>query len=177
MTEDLREPEDGTGHDVSALDDYYRSDRVLILPSSGSTSNSGGNDPDSVAEQLCVPPLVGEKSDNDLFENHVARLRSSLQAHSKETICAFIQTHTYLRGRPFSFADHEYQQFIIEDQSPEKVVIKSAQMGISEMSTRIAIAMGNLIDGFSTIYTLPSAKAAQSFMKTRVDPIISGRPT
>jgi hypothetical protein len=176
MTEDLREPEDGTGHDVSALDDYYRSDRVLILPSSGSTSNSGGNDPDSVAEQLCVPPLVGEKSDNDLFENHVARLRSSLQAHSKETICAFIQTHTYLRGRPFSFADHEYQQFIIEDQSPEKVVIKSAQMGISEMSTRIAIAMGNLIDGFSTIYTLPSAKAAQSFMKTRVDPIISGSP-
>jgi hypothetical protein len=137
---------------------------------------------DPRAAALTVPEEVEEfvapeKSETDLiFQRHVSRLRSSLVAHGKDTICAFITTNTFLRGQPFSFKDHEYQQKIIEDQSPEKIVIKSAQMGISEMSARISLAMGNLIDGFSTIYTLPSALAAQNFMKTRIDPIIQGSP-
>ena len=46
-------------------------------------------------------------------------------------------------------------------------------MGISEMSARLSLATGALIDGFTTIYTLPSAKAAQNFMKTRIDPVVS----
>lgn len=133
-------------------------------------------------ETLDIPDLViqdeaAKSAERDeLFQRHIARLRSSVTAHGRETICTFIQTNTYLRGANFSFKDHEYQQHIIEDQSPEKIVIKSAQMGISEMSARIALAMGNLIDGFSTIYTLPSALAAQNFMKTRIDPVIESSP-
>jgi hypothetical protein len=111
-----------------------------------------------------------------VFQRHVARLRSSLSAHSRDTICQFITENTFLRSAPFSFKDHEYQQFILEDKSAEKVIIKSAQMGISEMSARMALAMGNLIDGFSTIYTLPSALAAANFMKTRIDPVIDSSP-
>lgn len=122
-----------------------------------------------LAEALRNPML-----DDVTFQRHVARLLSSMSAHSRETICEFITTNTKLRGEPFSFQDHEYQEFILRDQSKEKVIIKSAQMGISEMSARLALAMGNLIPGFSTIYTLPSAKAAMNFMKTRIDPIISG---
>jgi hypothetical protein len=176
MSDDKVEYDDGTvepDYDDSAIESYYRNDRILIV----STDTGSADRPDRDGNALAIPDdVLGKATDTSLFDNHVARLRSSLQAHSKETICAFIQTHTYLRGRPFSFEDHEYQKYIIEDQSPEKIVIKSAQMGISEMSTRIAIAMGNLIDGFNTIYTLPSAKAAQSFMKTRIDPIISSSP-
>lgn len=148
---------------------YYRNNRLLIVPD----GYDPGNRP---LPEDRIEGLDNPGSGSKTFDQHIARLRSSLQSHSKDTICAFIQTHTYLRSQPFSFQDHEYQKFIIEDPSPEKVVIKSAQMGISEMSARVAIAMGNLIDGFSTIYTLPSAKAAQNFMKTRIDPIINGSP-
>jgi hypothetical protein len=125
-------------------------------------------DPDLV--HALKHPMV----DDPVFQRHIARLLSSMSAHSRETICEFITQNTFLRGENFSFADHEYQEFILRDQSKEKVIIKSAQMGISEMSARLALAMSNLIPGFSTIYTLPSASAAVNFMKTRIDPIIVG---
>lgn len=109
---------------------------------------------------------------DDIFARHLSRLKSSLSAHSPDTICDFITTHTRLRGKPFSFAGHEYQRTILEDTAQNIFIVKSAQMGISEMSARLAIARSALIDGFSTIYTLPSATAAQNFMKTRIDPVI-----
>src|SRR5574337_80749 len=113
---------------------------------------------------------------SDLFKRHVARIRSSLAAHSPGTICDFITTHTKLRGVPFSFAGHDYQRKILEDKSQNIVIIKSAQIGISEMSARLALAKAVLINGFSTIYTLPSATAAQNFMKERIDPVIESSP-
>lgn len=110
---------------------------------------------------------------DDIFARHVSRLKSSLAAHNPDTICDFITTHTQLRGKPFSFSGHEYQRTILEDPAQNIFIVKSAQMGISEMSARLAVARSALIDGFSTIYTLPSATAAQNFMKTRIDPIIN----
>jgi len=109
---------------------------------------------------------------NDLFKRHVSRLRASLSAHSPDTILDFITSHTKIKGHPFSFVDHEYQQKILEDKAQNIVIIKSAQIGISEMSARLALAKCALIDAFSVIYTLPSASAAANFMKTRVDPVI-----
>lgn len=113
---------------------------------------------------------------NSTFSRHIARLRSSLSAHSHSTICEFLTEHTYLRGKKFSFDGHEYQRQILEDPSPHKVIPKSAQMGISEMMARLALAKAVLVNGFSTIYTLPAASAAQNFMKTRIDPIIDSSP-
>lgn len=111
-----------------------------------------------------------------LFKRHMERLRSSLSAHSKDTICEFITEHTYLKGKKFSFVGHEYQEAILKDPSSNIVITKSAQIGISEMSARLAVARSVLVNGFSTIYTLPSASAAQSFMKTRISPIIDSSP-
>lgn len=121
-------------------------------------------------------PNTNGLANDELFKRHVARLRSALSAHSHATICEFLTTHTYLRGQRFTFDGHEYQQRIIEDPSPHKVIIKSAQIGISEMSARIALAKAVLMNGFSTIYTLPAASAAQNFMKTRIDPVIDSSP-
>lgn len=109
---------------------------------------------------------------SEIFRRHIARLRSSLAAHSPETICDFITTHTFLRGQRFSFAGHEYQREILNDPAQNIVITKSAQIGISEMSARLAVARGVLINGFSTIYTLPSATAARDFMRDRINPII-----
>lgn len=113
---------------------------------------------------------------DELFDRHIARLRSSLSAHSHDTICDFITTHTFIRGTRFSFDGHEYQRKILEDKSQNIVIIKSAQIGISEMSARLALAKAVLINGFSTIYTLPAASAAQNFMKTRIDPVVDSSP-
>ncbi len=113
---------------------------------------------------------------DDIFNRHISRLRSSLAAHSPDTICDFITQHTYLNGKKFSFEGHEYQKQILEDPAPTIIIAKSAQLGISEMSARLALARAALIDGFSTIYTLPSATAAQNFMQTRINPVIDGSP-
>lgn len=114
--------------------------------------------------------------DDDLFQRHVQRLKSALTAHSQDTICDFITTHTFMKGQKFSFESHEYQKTILEDQSQNVVIIKSAQIGISEMSARLALARAVLTNGFSTIYTLPAASAAQNFMKTRIDPVVDSSP-
>lgn len=113
---------------------------------------------------------------DEVFQRHIARMKAMLQTHGRETICAFLTKHTRLRGEPFSFLNHEYQQRILEDSSTDKVIMKSAQMGISEMSGRMAIAYCNLIDSFNVIYTLPSAHASEDFMKTRIDPVITASP-
>ena len=119
---------------------------------------------------------MSEIRNSQTFRQHISRLRSSLSAHSPDSICEFITEHTYLRGKKFSFEGHEYQEEILRDPSRNIVITKSAQIGISEMSARLAVARAVLINGFSTIYTLPSASAAQSFMKTRISPIVDSSP-
>ena len=113
---------------------------------------------------------------DQIFKNHISRLRSSLSAHGHNTICDFITEHTYIKGTRFSFAGHEYQQKILEDPAQDICIIKSAQLGLSEMSARLALARSVLVEGFSTIYTLPSASAAANFMKTRISPVIDSSP-
>ncbi len=120
-------------------------------------------------------PVPTKKKDG-LFSRHIERLKSSLTAHGHDTVCNFITDHTYIRGKKFSFEGHEYQKHILEDKAAHKVILKSAQIGISEMSARMALAYAVLVNGFSTIYTLPAATAAQNFMKTRVDPVIDSSP-
>lgn len=114
--------------------------------------------------------------DDPMFRRHIERLRSSLSAKNHDTLRSFLETHTFIRGKPFSFTGHEYQRKILEDKSQNKVIIKCAQIGISELSARMALAYSVLMNGFSTIYTLPSATAAVNFMKTRIDPVVDGSP-
>jgi hypothetical protein len=113
---------------------------------------------------------------SQVFKRHLSRLRSSLSAHSPATICDFMTTHTFLRGRPFSFEGHEYQREILEDPAKDIVIVKSAQLGISEMSARLALARCVLLPGFTTIYTLPTMQQASQFMQTRVSPVIAESP-
>jgi len=111
-----------------------------------------------------------------IFTRHLSRLKSALSAHSPKTICDFITKNTYLAGRPFSFAGHGYQETILNDDAQTIIIGKSAQLGISEMSSRLALARCALINGFSVIYTLPAATAAQSFMQTRINPVVDSSP-
>lgn len=113
---------------------------------------------------------------DDIFKRHISRLRASLAAHSPDTICDFITQHTYLKGKKFSFEGHEYQREILQDPAQTIVISKGAQLGISELSTRLAVARCALIDGFTTIYTLPTATSSKNFMQSRFDLLIEGSP-
>ena len=113
---------------------------------------------------------------DNLWKNHMTRLKTGLSAQSHGSICSFLTEHTYLAGKRFTFDGHEYQKKILEDGENDIVILKSAQLGISEMSSRLAIAKTALVRGFNTMYTLPSATAMQKFMKTRIDPVITSSP-
>lgn len=112
---------------------------------------------------------------DDAFETHLDRLKTAvLKGHSLTSIPRWIEEKTFLMGRPFSFRDHEFQKRILEDLSQEINVRKCSQIGLSELSARRALAITNILEGVTMIYTLPTANFAKTFAKTRIDPIVEG---
>jgi len=111
------------------------------------------------------------------YANHLLRLRQATYSkYSLNTIPEWIAENTYLNGGRFSFKDHEYQLAILRDTSQHKVVMKCSQVGMSEIEARWALAMCNIIPGFTVLMTLMTAHYAAQFMRTRIDPIIMGAP-
>ena len=108
---------------------------------------------------------------------HIERLRSAtLNKFSVDTIPEWITTHTKIGGENYSFVDHEYQERILRDTSREVNVRKCSQVGLSETSARLALALVAVLPKYTVAYTLPTAGFAQTFMRTRVDPIIQSSP-
>lgn len=78
------------------------------------------------------------------------------------------------RYSPWSFKDHEMQKGICDDPRHHVVARKCSQIGLSELSVRIALALLGIYPGSTAIYTLPTAKFAGKFAKARIDPVIEG---
>lgn len=108
---------------------------------------------------------------------HLNRLDSQLSAAGLSQAAKWITEHTYLGGRKFSFKDHEFQLRVAEEQAQVINVRKCSQVGLSELSTRLALSYSNLVPGFTTIYTLPTVTFARGYSSMRIDPIIAGSPT
>jgi hypothetical protein len=89
-----------------------------------------------------------------------------------ESVSRWICEHTSLEDKKFSFKNHEFQSQIADDLSPTVVVQKPTQVGMTELSVRIMLALCGIRRNFKVIYILPSAKFAGEFAKTRVDPIV-----
>jgi hypothetical protein len=117
---------------------------------------------------------------NPTEADHIERLRAMvLQRFSYTDVPEWLIKHTKspkVIGAPFSFKGREYQLAILKDPSQEKVVIKPSQVGISELTLRVAVALANIISPLSIAYTLPTAGFASLFVKTRLDPIINTSP-
>jgi len=112
-----------------------------------------------------------------VFTDHLKRLKAAvLEGHTLASVPEWIEKNTFLRGKPFSFKDHEFQLRILRDQSREICVRKCSQIGLSEMTIRKALALANILDACTIIYTMPAAATAKQFMTTRVDPIIRSSP-
>lgn len=108
-----------------------------------------------------------------MFDTHLQRIKHGLRkTFDLSTIGDWICKHTKLNGVPFSFIDHEYQEAILKDPSPEKIIRKCSQVGLTELSFREAFAVLRIIDGASVIYTLPTVALMEKIVPTRADIII-----
>lgn len=112
---------------------------------------------------------------SDIVKYHISRVEGATTKRLKmRDLPQWVEENTTINGRPYRFKDHEYQQRIMADESQETVIRKCSQVGISEMSIRMALGLARLMPAYSTIYTFPTATFAQKYVKTRVDPVIEG---
>lgn len=93
-------------------------------------------------------------------------------ANLHEWICKY----TRINGAPFSFKGREFQIPIIADPVKDQVVVKCAQVGLSELSYRWAVASCCVMENFNVIYTFPTSGDATKNNQTRIDPMIEGSP-
>lgn len=111
----------------------------------------------------------------DIIADHLQRVKTAvLQRHTAANISKWVCENTTYGGQPYSFDDHEYQERILNDTSQELNVQKCAQVGISEVTARMVLALVNVLRPYTVIYTLHTAKFASIFTKTRIDPVIEG---
>lgn len=110
---------------------------------------------------------------NKVAKAHITLLKTAVLAkHSAGTVCEWLLENTKMGLDPFSFYKHEFQEKILRAVATDINVQKCAQVGISEVSARKALALVNILPKYTVIYTLPTASFAGKFAKTRIDPII-----
>ncbi len=114
----------------------------------------------------------------EALAQHLARIRAAtVNKQSRRDLAKWITTNTFLGGRNFSFKNHEFGERIASDESQEIVIIKSAQLGVSELSLRMAAGLVMLMPGaFSCGYVFPTAGFSTQYSKTRFGPIVQGSP-
>ena len=114
---------------------------------------------------------------SEIFTTHLQRLKAGAsQATAVSETSRWIADNTFIRGKPYSYVNHEYQQRILDSTAQEVVVRKCSQVGISELAIRKALAMVGMVKNFTCIYTLPTATLASVISKTRVAPVIADSP-
>lgn len=109
-----------------------------------------------------------------IFNGHLTRVRAAvLKEFTASTVSTYVQEHTKIGISPFSFVDHEFQEAVLNDGARETNVQKCSQIGLTEVSLRRSLALANVLQPYTIIYTLPTAKFATMFMKTRISPVIN----
>ena len=109
--------------------------------------------------------------------DHLERIKTAVAGtYGLGNLDAYIENKTYLNGKKFSFEGHEFQRDILKSQAQTEITVKIAQVGLSEVTYRLALAACRVIDDFSVIYTFPNGSDAEKMCKTRIDPIIVGSP-
>ncbi len=107
------------------------------------------------------------------YQDFYSRLSDRLGGDTLSSALApWITKNTTLNSKPFSFREHEFQIDIANDTAEEAVVKKCSQVGLSELSVRITLALLAVSNGRSAIYVLPSAKFGAEFSKARINPVI-----
>ena len=114
---------------------------------------------------------------NNLALKSLERIKSAVNnVYGIYNLADWIEKYTYLDGKRFSFKDHEYQRPILEDRARTTIVVKCAQVGLSEILFRYAVAACATQDNFNAIITYPTSGESSKMAVTRIDPMIQGSP-
>lgn len=70
------------------------------------------------------------------------------------------------------FANRPWQEEILNDKHPNKIVQKSRQVGMSELAVTEVLWFADMHKNVNIMYTFPTEKLMQDFSKSRVDPVI-----
>lgn len=77
---------------------------------------------------------------NTLLES-LNRIKVAVQStYGLANLDQWIEKHTLLSGRPYSFKGYEYQLPILRDTARKSIIVKPAQVGLSELAYRWAVA-------------------------------------
>jgi hypothetical protein len=115
--------------------------------------------------------------DDKAVQEHILRLHTAcFGTYNLQDVVRYIEEKTYLNGDLYSFKDHEYQKDIISDTHVNVNVQKCAQVGMSEVMARYALAICRVIPYFDCILTMPGAQDCAKFFQTRIDPVINDSP-
>lgn len=118
---------------------------------------------------------MSDRKLNSLAGDYLQRLKDAVSSTSAFGRLSFwIEEHTTLAGRPYSFKGHEYQRAILDSKHPNQVTIKPSQVGATELSSRLALAFVAVSRSLVALYLLPTVGEAQRFAKSRLDDIIAG---
>jgi hypothetical protein len=113
----------------------------------------------------------------DSHLDHYNRVLAAIKnTYGLANLADWICKYTYLDGKPFSFKDHEFQLPILQDTAKTSIIVKPAQIGMSELAYRWAVAACCVEEHFTVIYTFPSSSDAEKNNKTRIDPMIAASP-
>ena len=111
------------------------------------------------------------------LSEHLARVKDAINnVYGIHNLAPWIERYTYLDGKRFSFHQHEFQREILADKAKTSIVVKCAQVGLSEILYRYAVASCCTQDDYNVIYTFPSSSDAEKNNRTRIDPMIEGSP-
>lgn len=114
---------------------------------------------------------------DDIARLHLQRIRMATSGRlTRKDLAKWVETETFISGKPYSFFNHEFQERILSDESQIVVIRKCSQVGMSETSLRMALGLVSIIPNLSLIYVFPTASFAKLYVKTRLDPIINGSP-
>lgn len=115
-----------------------------------------------------------------LLKNKIGSLRAAVSSASGiRSLPVWLEENTRSPSdpeKPYSFLHHEYQIQILGDTSENVYVQKSSQVGMSELSARMAIGVAALYPGSNIIYAMPTTTFAQKFAASRIHPIVKFSP-
>lgn len=111
------------------------------------------------------------------FSEHFERIEAGIKnTYGVLDLAKWISAKTKLNDKAYSFEHYEFQLSILADAARTTITVKPAQVGVSELSYRYAVALCCTQENFTTIYTFPTATDASNNNRTRIDPMIEASP-
>jgi hypothetical protein len=109
-------------------------------------------------------------------QEFIRRVKNAVNPGQTLDLVRWIPENTLIKGQPFSFTDHEYQKYLLQLTESVIYVKKCSQIGVSEIIVRWLLAYLTTRRGVNAIYTLPTARFADRFSATRIEPVIESSP-